>query len=178
MESQQFRHLIDEDMVKMVLKVHPRIPLFLSKEAFHESSIFFLRQEFVSDIDCNVFVIVVKHVSVIEKLSPQLIESFSKNKHFWNCLPAEELNYLMRSSIGSKLNLRQVYNALFNIRTDALLNGKVLKTAYDIQVPQVLYKAESDYQDWMNHMKNAYNNGQWKKFWYHFTGYGSAKNRK
>lgn len=123
-------------------------------------SLVFMSFSFKIRLPCAVFLNAASNSTFVDKISISVLKAMSKNSHFWACLPVELVRHMMRTTkIATKLEIEDFMEATETMSKAKLMDPEVVKGVFDIQLPQVVSKAESDYFDWFN----SYANHDWKK---------------
>jgi hypothetical protein len=159
-ESPTFRPILDDKIVAKILWTRPDLPPYLGEQGLRFGSLFLTNKNFLNGLPCAVFMNSVMNSTFVDRLSPQVLKAFSRNSHFWSCLPVEMVRHMMRTTtLGTKLNLDDIIFAAKTMSKSKKMDYQVVTSIFQIQFPQLINTAESNYYDWFN---SRFTNSYWK----------------
>ena len=145
--------LVSKESLFVALTEHPDLPNKLNMQALEFGAIFLTDQDFLTALPCAVYLNTACNSSFVNSLEPEVLQAFSTNEHFWACLPREKVEHMMRTTqIGSKLDVQDLLSAARTMSKAHKTNPALIMPIFDIQIPQVVSRMESDYYDWFNSM--------------------------
>lgn len=145
--------LVSKESLFLALTEHPDLPNKLNMQALEFGAIFLTDQDFLTALPCAVYLNTACNSSFVNSLEPEVLQAFSTNEHFWACLPREKVEHMMRTTqIGSKLDVQDLLSAARTMSKAHKTNPALIMPIFDIQIPQVVSRMESDYYDWFNSM--------------------------
>ena len=148
------QEVLSKEALFIALKAHPDLPAKLSPQALDFGSKYLVDQDFLTALPCAVYKNAASNSSFVNALEPQVLQAFSKNEHFWTCLPLEMVEHMMKTTqLGGKLDITDILRAALTMSKATRTNPSVILPIFEIQFPQVISKLESDYYDWFNGLK-------------------------
>ena len=146
--------VLTKESLFIALNAHPDLPAKLSPQALDFGSKFLVDQDFLTALPCAVYKNAASNSSFVNALEPQVLQAFSKNEHFWTCLPREMVEHMMKTTqLGGKLDITDILRAALTMSKATRTSPSVILPIFEIQFPQVISKLESDYYDWFNGLK-------------------------
>ena len=99
---------------------------------------------------CAVFMNAVGNHTFINNLDVRLLKAFSKNAHFWMCLPVEMVADMMATAqLGSKMDLNDAFQAAQVIADAKKIDWDVVVSIFRTQFPQIVNKVEDEKTNWL-----------------------------
>lgn len=131
-----FRTLLSEDVIHLILKIHPTLTSHLSDEGKKIIPKFIHKNQFLERIACMVIQNIVSDEKFISRLSSKDIRKLIRTERIWDCLPIEQIRKALRTThLVNRASISDLYDATKSVPLDKRLHPLVIWNMIWYQMP-------------------------------------------